>query len=142
MKLTLSTTREKTVRHVRKLPLFAPPALRPALLAVLSLVALGVAGCSTWHAPEMRQPATERANLPEPVTADERTAECSRLRTELRRNQIAEQEAPTTTTSPIIAEASEAKADRNIDIIRARYTELDCDAPEGKPPAIPQSSLP
>jgi len=130
------------VRHVRKLPVIATPALRPALLALSVLMALGAVGCSTWHAPELRQPATEHANLPEPVTADERTAECARLRTDLRRNQIADQEAPSTTTSPIIAEASEAKADRNIDIIQRRYTELDCDAPEGKPPAIPQSSLP
>jgi hypothetical protein len=131
------------VRHDRKIPLDRTPPTRPALLALLSLTALAAAGCSTWHGPELRQPATERANLPEPATADERTAECSRLRTELRRNQIAEQEAPTTTTSPIIAEASEAKADRNIEIIQNRYAELACDAPASdKPPAIPQSSLP
>jgi hypothetical protein len=127
------------VRHDRKSPADRIFSLRAALPALLGLTALGAAGCSSWHAPELRQPATERANLPEPATADERVAECERLRTELRRNQIAEQEAPTTTTSPIIAEASEAKADRNISIIQSRYTELDCDAPNSanKPPAIP-----
>lgn len=126
------------MRHDRKTPTERIFSVRPALLALLSLTALGAAGCSTWHAPELRQPATEPANLPEPATADERTAECTRLRTELRRNQIAEQEAPTTTTSPIIAEASEAKADRNISIIQSRYAELDCDAPDAatKPTAI------
>jgi hypothetical protein len=130
------------VRHDRKTRLFQTSALRPALMALTGLAMLGAAGCSTWHAPELRQPATEHANLPEPATADERTAECSRLRTELRRNQIAEQEAPTTTTSPIIAEASEAKADRNIEIIQSRYAELECDAPADTKPAVPQSSLP
>jgi hypothetical protein len=130
------------VSHDRNTLSERAPAPAPALL-VLSLGALLASACSTWHGPELRQPATERTNLPEPVTADERTAECSRLRTELRRNQVAEQEAPSTTTSPIIAEASEAKADRNIGIIQSRYAELDCDAPESsKPPAIPQSSLP
>jgi outer membrane lipopolysaccharide assembly protein LptE/RlpB len=127
------------VRHDRKTPADRNFSVQPALLALLSLTALGAAGCSTWHAPELRQPATEPRNLPEPATADERVAECTRLRTELRRNQIAEQEAPTTTTSPIIAEASEAKADRNISIIQSRYTELDCDAPDAaaKPTTIP-----
>jgi hypothetical protein len=138
----VTTKSEKHVRHARKNPVNTTSALRLVPLALVSLMALTAVACSTWHAPEMRQPATEPSNQPEPATADERTAECSRLRTELRRNQVAEQEAPTTTTSPIIAEASEAKADRNIDIIKSRYSELDCDAPEGKPPAIPQSSLP
>ena len=129
--------------HDRKTLSEHAPAPVPALFALLSLGALVATGCSTWHAPQLRQPATEPTNLPEPATADERTAECSRLRTELRRNQIAEQEAPSTTTSPIIAEASEAKADRNIGIIQSRYAELDCDAPAStQPPAIPQSSLP
>lgn len=118
---------------------FAP---RSILLAGLALAGLAASACSTWHPPALRQPATEPSNLPEPATADERTAECDRLRTELRRNQIARQEAPDTTTSPIIAEASEAKADRNIDIIQSRYSELACDAPAGTKPAVPQSNLP
>lgn len=116
--------------------------LRPVLIAGLVLVVLTAAACSTWHAPELRQPATEPSNLPEPATADERTAECDRLRTDLRRNQIARQEAPDTTTSPIIAEASEAKADRNIDIIQSRYSELACDAPANTKPAVPAGTLP
>jgi hypothetical protein len=117
-------------------------ARRPLLLGGLALAGLASAACSTWHPPELRQPATEPSSLPEPATADERIAECDRLRTELRRNQVARQEAPDTTTSPIIAEASEAKADRNIDIIQSRYSELACDAPVSAKPAAPQSSLP
>lgn len=116
--------------------------LRPIMLALLGVAALAAGACSTWHAPELRQPATEPSSLPEPATAEERTAECDRLRTELRRNQVALQEAPDTTTSPIIAEASEAKADRNIDIIRSRYNELACDAPASAKPAVPAGGLP
>ncbi len=115
---------------------------RPALLALLSAAVVAASACSTWHPPALRQPATEPSSLPDPATAEERVAECDRLRTELRRNQIARQEAPDTTTSPIIAEASEAKADRNIDIIQSRYRELECDAPATAKPAVPPNSLP
>lgn len=130
------------MRYERKIRLSPAPLLQQAVLALAGLVALAAAGCSTWQAPEMREPPRESANLPEPATAEERTAECGRLSLDLRRNQIALQEAPTTTTSPIIAEASEAKADHNIDIIKARYTELNCDAPTGTTQPAPQNNLP
>jgi hypothetical protein len=130
------------VRHEPKIPATRTPALRAALLALAGLAALGAGACSSWQAPELREPPRESANRPEPATADERTAECARLSLDLRRNQIARQEAPDTTTSPIIAEASEAKADRNIDIIKARYTELNCGAPAGSTPPLPQNNLP
>jgi len=130
------------VRHECKIPAGLAPVLRPALLALASLAAFGAGGCSSWKGPELREPPRESANLPEPVTADERTAECARLSLDLRRNQIALQEAPDTTTSPIIAEASEAKADHNIDIIKNRYAELNCGAPAGSTPPLPQNNLP
>ena len=53
-------------------------------------------------------------------------AQCEQLRAQLRSNQEAVREAPTTSTSPQIVGAAEAKADKRTDDTRARLEELDC----------------
>jgi hypothetical protein len=65
---------------------------------------------------------------PAPLRRDPSAAECAQLRAEIRSNQQAVREAPTTSTSPQIVAAAEAKADKRIDDKRAQLDELDCPA--------------
>ncbi|HMD58156.1 MAG TPA: hypothetical protein VKG66_00125 [Steroidobacteraceae bacterium] len=83
----------------------------------------GIAACADL---QWRDDAPVRVNQPEPATPEALESECSRLRAEIRRNQVTAQEAPSTTSTPIIADASIGKADRNIDLLQKRYGDLDC----------------
>src|ERR1700676_2294500 len=84
---------------------------------------------SSWlSVPVLRSRASE---APAPITAsanaaDATAAECQRLRAEIRSNQQAVREAPTTSTSPQIVAAAQAQADKRIDDARARLDELNC----------------
>jgi hypothetical protein len=117
----------------------------PLCIALLA----GIGACADF---QWRDAAPVRANPPEPATPVALESECSRLRGEIRRNQVTAQEAPSTTSTPIIADASIGKADRNIDLLQKRYDDLDCpnhpDQTQGTPapgapaPAPPASGLP
>ena len=63
---------------------------------------------------------------PAPGISDPVAAECEQLRAQIRANQQDVREAPTTSTSPEIVAAAEAKADKRIDDTRARLDDLDC----------------
>jgi len=58
--------------------------------------------------------------------SDSNAAECAQLRAQIRSNQQAVREAPTTSTMPIIVEAAQGRADQHIDEARQRLNELDC----------------
>jgi hypothetical protein len=58
--------------------------------------------------------------------SDPNAAQCEQLRAQIRSNQQAVREAPTTSTSPIIVAAAEAKADKRIDDTRQELDDLDC----------------
>lgn len=57
---------------------------------------------------------------------DTNAAECEQLRAQIRSNQQAVREAPTTSTSPMIVAAAEGRADQRIDDARQRLDALDC----------------
>jgi hypothetical protein len=121
----------------------------PLCIALLA----GTAACANF---QWRDDApVRRADMPEPTTPEALEAECSRLRAEIRRNQVTAQEAPSTTSTPIIADASIGKADRNIDLLQQRYDNLNCPnhpdqnqstpapgTPGAPAPAPPASGLP
>jgi hypothetical protein len=113
---------------------YAPGPLSGALQTLLSAVALLllVEGCGYISMPVLRSRASD---VPSPSAApasgaDPTAAECAQLRAEIRSDQQAVREAPTTSTSPQIVAAAEAKADKRIDDKRARLDELDCPAEE------------
>jgi hypothetical protein len=98
-----------------------------ALLGAAALLLL-VEGCSYVSMPVLRSRASD---APSPGAAaasgaDSTAAECAQLRADIRSNQQVVREAPTTSTSPQIVAAAEAKADKRIDDKRARLDELDC----------------
>jgi hypothetical protein len=69
-------------------------------------------------------------DTPPPVAAargsDPNAMECEQLRAEIRSNQQAVREAPTTSISPQIVAAEEAKADKRADDTRQQLDELEC----------------
>jgi hypothetical protein len=111
---------------------YAPGPLSGAAQALLSAAALLllVEGCSYISMPVLRSRASDApSTIAAPASgADPTAAECAQLRTEIRSNQQAVREAPTTSTSPQIVAAAEAKADKRIDDKRAQLDELDCPA--------------
>jgi hypothetical protein len=102
---------------------YAPGPLSAAVLLTL-------AGCSSMSMPVLRSRASDAASISAaPASgADPTAAQCAQLRAEIRSNQQAVREAPTTSTSPQIVAAAEAKADKRIDDTRTRLDELDCPA--------------
>jgi hypothetical protein len=111
-----------------------------------ALLLLTLSDCSQGSMPVLRSSA--RANPP-PIAAstdggDPTAAQCEQLRAELRSNQEAVREAPTTSTSPQIVAAAQAKADKRIDDTRARLDDLDCASDSGRAgvKAPPQAPLP
>lgn len=103
------------------------------------LVLAGVAGCGNL---QWRDAAPVRVDQPEPATPEALEAECSRLRGEIRHNQITAQQAPSTTAAPIIADASIGKADRNIDKLQQRYDDLGCASHADQSPGAPAPAAP
>jgi len=103
-----------------------------------ALAALGLLGCAT---PQPSKPAHSTSGASD-------DAVCNDLRAEIDRNRKAIREAPTLSNTPIIQQATEAKADNNINTLRTRYTELNCDRPTPpsgaapNPDAEPTSSVP
>jgi hypothetical protein len=112
--------------HKEKLRRRHPGAL--ALLARTSALVAILAGCSSGSMPVLRSRA---ADAPTTVATnadgtDPNAAECEQLRAQVRSNQQAVREAPTTSTSPMIVAAAEGRADKRIDDARQRLDELDC----------------
>jgi hypothetical protein len=108
---------------------------RPLCFALL----LGIAACSGL---QWRDDTPVRVDQPEPSTPEALDTECDRLRAEIRRNQVTAQQAPSTTSTPIIADASIGKADRNIDLLQQRYGELDCPNHPDKGQSTPAPAAP
>jgi hypothetical protein len=96
--------------------------------------------CSDISVPVLRGSAPSTIEPPSNVS-DPVAAECEQLRAQIRANQQAVREAPTTSTSPEIVGAAEAKADKRIDDTRARLDELDCPSDNGES-ANPQRLAP
>jgi hypothetical protein len=74
-------------------------------------------------------PATVTSSADSADSADStnpNAAECEQLRAQIRSNQQAVREAPTTSTSPMIVAAAEGRADKHIDDARQRLDELNC----------------
>jgi len=86
---------------------------------------LALMACSDGSMPVLRGSAAS-AIEPAPGISDPVAAECEQLRAQIRANQQDVREAPTTSTSPEIVAAAEAKADKRIDDTRARLDDLDC----------------
>lgn len=101
-----------------------------ALLVNLALALGGLAltGCSSYSMPVLRSRAADAptTSATGADSVDPTAAECEQLRTQIRSNQQAVREAPTTSTSPMIVAAAEGRADKHIDDARQRLDELDC----------------
>jgi hypothetical protein len=119
-----------------------------ALYASWNLTLVALVSCSSGSIPVLRSRA---GDAPTAVATsagggDSNAAECERLRAQIRSNQQAVREAPTTSTSPMIVAAAEGKADQRIDDARQRLDELDCpseDQSAGKlPPLAPMPPAP
>jgi len=100
----------------------------PLLALALALGATALDGCSSYSMPVLR---SREADTPTTVASseggsDSNAAECAQLRAQIRSNQQAVREAPTTSTMPIIVEAAQGRADQHIDEARQRLNELDC----------------
>ena len=114
----------------------APARLLCAAFGAVLLLTL--VGCSEGSVPVLRGSAPSAIVAPADG-GDPVAAECEQLRAQIRANQEAVREAPTTSTSPEIVAAAEAKADKRIDDTRARLDELDCPRDTGnsnKPPRL------
>jgi hypothetical protein len=90
-----------------------------------AVVLLTLVDCSEGSIPVLRGSAPSAIQPPAGVS-DPVAAECEQLRAQIRANQQAVREAPTTSTSPEIVAAAQAKADKRIDDTRSRLDELDC----------------
>jgi hypothetical protein len=117
-----------------------PP--QPRICAFAAALLLTLAGCSAVSVPVLRSRATAepRAIAATPAEGgDAVAAECERLRAQIRSNQQALRAAPTSSTSPQIVAAEEAKADKRIEDMRTRLDELDCPDNNGtsRPPRLP-----
>jgi hypothetical protein len=104
------------------------PLLQGALAASWTLTLVTLVGCSSGSIPVLRSRA---GDAPTAVAtsadgSDPNAAECEQLRAQIRSNQQAVREAPTTSTSPIIVAAAEGRADQRIDDARQRLDDLDC----------------
>lgn len=104
------------------------------ICSIAAVAALALAGCA---APAHRDNQAQAAVSNDP--------DCVAIRAEIDRNQKAKLQAPTLSSTPIIQDATTAKADNAIGDLRARYQELDCDNPQGAkqpPDASPQPTQP
>jgi hypothetical protein len=74
--------------------------------------------------------------------SDPTAAQCEQLRAQIRADQQEVREAPTTSTSPQIVAAAQAKADKRIDDKRSQLDDLDCAGGSGKAPVKPPPQAP
>ncbi|MGH8231310.1 MAG: hypothetical protein ACRESY_05765 [Steroidobacteraceae bacterium] len=103
-------------RYVRAAPLLASGLLLPLLCA-----------CSNGSMPVLRERAAAGPDLVAPADgSDPIAAQCEQLSAQIRSNLQARRQAPTTSTSPQIVAAEQAKADHRIDDVRTRMDALDC----------------
>lgn len=95
-------------------------------LILAAAVALIIAGCSDGP-PVLRG---SRSNNVSAIRAggEGSDSECADLRAQIRANMEDRREAPTTSTSPVIVQAAQGKADQRIDDLQQRLDELDCPA--------------
>ena len=110
----------------------------PRCQAAFATLLLMLAGCSGGLALRSSPPAV---SSPPADGTDPTAAECEQIRSEIRGNQEYQREAPTTSTSSVIVAASEGKADKRIDDLRARADELDCPAEDSATKLRPQAPL-
>jgi hypothetical protein len=102
-----------------------PYALRPRVAAALA-AALALSACSAGSGPVLRSRQGAATSAVAAPGSDPTAAECEQLRAQIRSNQQALREAPTTSTSPQIVAAAQAKADKRMDDTRSELDELDC----------------
>ena len=72
-------------------------------------------------------------------------AQCSELRSEIREQQLSEQQAPSTSVSEEIVQAKEAHADQRIQNLQDQYESLDCASvigPQSRTPVAPVGPAP
>jgi hypothetical protein len=113
--------------------------------ATTLLACLGLSACTFY----LGEQASSRRTVDRPAeTAEAPSAdpalherECSALRADIGSSRYNQRNATPTTTSPIIAEANEAKAQKKIDDLQKRYDDMGCVGP-AKPlsplnPAVP-----
>ena len=123
----------------------ARPRSPTPLLGLLAAgtVLLGLAACDSWP---FRGPPTNPDNVP-PITGSKATPqqqiECQRLEDQIRDSQqLARNRAATSTTSPVILQATQAKADLNTQDLRDTYASLGCASIQGPAPAtVPRAPL-
>jgi hypothetical protein len=97
--------------------------------ALTTAVVTLLAGCSPGSMPILRSRSHDaQAATAGPNSNDSSAAQCEQLRAQIRSNQQAARVAPTTSTSPQIVAAEEAKADKRADDTRQQLDELDCPA--------------
>jgi hypothetical protein len=99
-------------------------ARRPARWALGLAALLAIGGCSSVSWPWNRHPDTTAVAPAAPGT--DNTADCDRLRSEIKDNEERRRNAPADSTSPEIVAAAEAKAGQQLDTLRARFDALDC----------------
>jgi hypothetical protein len=85
---------------------------------------LAIGGCSDVSWPWSRHRDTTVVAPVAPGT--DNTADCDRLRTEIKDNEERLRNAPTESTSPEIIAANEAKAGQQLDTLRQSFDALDC----------------
>jgi hypothetical protein len=109
---------------------YTPGSLGGTMLAAAlgAALQLTLSACSSMSMPVLRSRATDApSSIAAPANgADPTAAQCEQLRSEIRSNHQAVREAPTTSTSPQIVAAAQAKADKRIDDTRERMEELGC----------------
>jgi hypothetical protein len=98
--------------------------------ACVAALLVTLVACSDVSVPVLRGSAPSAIQPPADVS-DPVAAECEQLRAQIRANHQAVREAPTTSTSPEIVAAAEAKADKRIDDTQARLDALDCPSEGG-----------
>lgn len=113
--------------------------------AAILLACLGLSACTFYlgRQASSRDTADRSADTAEASSADPalHERECSALRADIASGRYNQRNAAPTTTSPIIAEANEAKAQKKIDDLQKRYDDMGCVGP-AKPlspvnPAVP-----
>ncbi len=86
--------------------------------------------------------AKQAASEADTAAAQALQQQCSEIRSEIREQQIDEQQAPGTSVSEQIVQAKEAHSDQRIQRLQDRYDSLDCAATEGAPTHEPLTVVP
>ncbi|HEY3731221.1 MAG TPA: hypothetical protein VGL28_08200 [Steroidobacteraceae bacterium] len=98
-----------------------------AVPLLASSVLLLLFACSDGSMPMLRERAAAGPDLVAPANgSDPVAAQCDQLNAQIRSNLQSRRQAPTTSTSPQIVAAAQAKADQRIDDVRTSMAALDC----------------